>query len=143
MRSILIALALSLPGSAVFAADGDSSSDAELIRMESAKWDADSLRNPAALMAMFSSEMLSVDYGSDLHGGVERRTWRQILAFGPLPAWKVSLGDWRALHPSADVVVLSYKVTGVSVEWKAYATSIWARHGGKWETVFYQASTAK
>lgn len=142
MRILLVVLALALPATAT-AADADSSIDAELIRMEGAKWDSASLRNPATLMSMFSSDMLSVDYGAEIHGGVERRTWREILAYGPLPDWKVKLGDWRVLHPGADVVVLSYKVTGVSIEWKAYATSIWARHGGKWETVFYQASTAK
>jgi hypothetical protein len=143
MRILATALALATLAPPAVAADADSSADNELIRMESAKWDPAGLRNPATLMSMFSTDMLSVDYGADLHGGVERRTWRQIIAYGPLPEWKVNLGDWRVLHPGADVAVVSYKVTGVSVEWKAYATSVWARHGGKWETVFYQASAAK
>lgn len=143
MRLALVLLALASPAAGVLAADADASADAELMRMESAKWDPGSLAHPFDLMSMFSDEMLSVEYGADVHGGAERRTWREILAYGPLPAWKVKLGDWRALHPAADVVILSYKVTGVSIDWKAYATSVWARRDGKWKTVFYQASTAK
>jgi hypothetical protein len=94
-------------------------------------------------MSMFSDEMLSVEYGADFHGKAERRTWREILAYGALPPMKTQLGEWKALHPSADVVILSYKVTALSVDWKAYATSVWARRDGKWQTVFYQASTAR
>ncbi len=142
MRFFLVLLA-GLAGPLAWADETGGTADAELIRMESAKWDPASLANPFALMAMFSREMLSVDPGADLQGGVERRTWKEILAYGPLPGWKVKLGEWRALHPSADVVVLSYKVTGVTVDWKAYATSVWARREGQWKTVFYQASTAK
>jgi hypothetical protein len=139
---LLAALAASAPAPAP-ADDAGSGTDAQLIRMEAVKWDPASLAHPLDLMAMFSDEMLSVEYGADLQGGAERRTWREILAYGPLPAWKVKLGEWKAIHASPDVVVLSYKVTGVSVDWKAYATSVWARREGKWRTVFYQASAAK
>ncbi len=142
MRNLFafIALAVALPA---VAAEEPGAADAQLIRMETAKWDASSLANPLALMDMFSTEMLSVDYGADIHGVAERRTWKDILAYGALPDWKVKLGEWRALHPAPDVTVLSYKVTGESVDWKAYATSIWARRDGRWKTVFYQVSTAK
>jgi len=118
-------------------------SDADLIHMESRKWDPASLLDPFGLLAMFSSEMLSVDYGAEIKGGAERRTWKEVLAYGPLPAWKVSLGEWRVLRPTPDVAIVSYKVTGVTVDWKGYSTSVWARQNGKWVTVFYQASTAK
>ena len=95
----------------------------ELIRLEATKWDPASLLHPLELMSLFSDDMISIDAGTDLKGGAERRNWAEILAF--------------------DTVVLSYRVTGVSVEWKGYATSVWARREGKWKTVFYQASTAK
>jgi len=117
--------------------------DAQLIRMETEKWQPSSLLNPVRLLSMFSSEMLSVDYGTDLHGGAARRNWREIIAYGPLPGWKVDLGEWRVLHPTSDVAIVSYKVTGVSIEWKAYATSTWVKRDGAWKTVFYQASAAK
>ncbi len=129
---------LSLPA----AAQSDAT-EVELIRLETTKWESSSLLHMKDLMSLFSDEMLSVDYGADLQGGVERRTWTEILGYGPMPSWKMKLGDWRVLRPNPDVAILSYKVTGVSVPWKAYATSVWARRNGKWQTVFYQASAAK
>ena len=143
MRPLLAAALFAAAAAPAWGAGAEPAPDAELMRMEAAKWQPASLAHPFELMSMFSDEMLSVEYGADLHGGAERRTWREILAYGPLPAWTVKLGDWRTLHPSADVVILSYKVTGISVDWRAYATSVWARRDGKWKTVFYQASTAK
>ncbi len=134
----VVALLVSLPAAAEFDA-----TENELIRMESMKWDPMSLLKPIELMSLFSDEMQSVDYGSNLQGGAERRTWKEILAYGPLPSWTMKLSDWRVLHPTPDVAIVSYKVTGVSVEWRAYATSVWARRNGKWQTVFYQATTAK
>jgi hypothetical protein len=131
---------LSLPA----AAQQSEAADKELIRLESTKWDPMSLLHPRDLMALFSEDMLSIDYGSDLQGGVERRTWTEVLGYGSaLPSWSMKLSDWKVLHPTPDVAIVSYKVTGVSVQWKAYATSTWARRDGKWQTVFYQASTAK
>jgi hypothetical protein len=47
------------------------------------------------------------------------------------------------LRPTPETAILSYKVTGVTVDWKGYSTSVWARQNGKWVTVFYQASSAK
>jgi hypothetical protein len=140
-RSCLpILLLVAIPA---LAQDADHAVDAELIRMETSKWDPASLLNPFKLMSMFSDEMLSVEYGSDFQGKAERRTWREILAYGPLPPMKTQLTEWKALHPTPDVVILSYKVTAPAADWKAYATSVWARRDGKWQTVFYQASTAK
>ena len=141
MRRLLPAIVVALSSLPVAAADSDA--DAELIKLESSKWDPASLLHPIDLMSLFSDEMVSVDYGSELQGGAERRTWREILAYGPLPSWKMQLGDWRVLRPTPDVAIVSYKVTGVSVQWKAYATSTWARRNNKWQTVFYQVTTAK
>ena len=134
----VVALLAPLPAAAEFDA-----TESELIRLESTKWDPASLLHPLDLMSLFSDEMLSVDYGAELQGGAERRTWREILAYGPLPSWKMKLGDWRVLRPTPDTAILSYKVTGESVQWKAYATSVWTRRNGKWQTVFYQASIAR
>jgi len=134
----VIALLVALPAAAEFDA-----TENELIRLESTKWDPASLLHPLDLMSLFSDEMLSVDYGAELQGGAERRTWREILAYGPLPSWKMKLADWRVLRPTPDTAILSYKVTGESVQWKAYATSVWARRNNRWQTVFYQVSTTK
>src|SRR5438270_13883045 len=98
MRCLVCMLFLAFGASAY--AD-DAAVDAELIRMETSKWDPASLGNPLKLMSMFSDEMLSVEYGADVQGKAERRTWREILAYGALPTWKVQLGEWKVLHPGA------------------------------------------
>ena len=143
MRFPVTCLLLWAATTMVSADDAVPGSDADLIRMETAKWDPASLLNPFGLMAMFSSEMLSVDYGAELKGGAERRTWKEILAYGPLPAWKMTLDEWRVLRPNPDTAIVSYRATGVNVAWKGWATSVWAHQNGKWVTVFYQASAAK
>src|SRR6185369_17654441 len=66
----------------------------ELIRLETSKWDPASLLHPLELMSLFSDDMLSIDYGTDLQGGAERRNWAQILAFGQPPSWKMKLDAW-------------------------------------------------
>jgi hypothetical protein len=126
-----------------FAAPPPADQDAALIHMETEKWSPSSLANPIRLLSMFSTDMVSVDPGAEVHGGAERRTWKEIMEYGPLPAWKVDLGEWRVLHPTPDVAIVSYKVTGVSIDWKAYATSVWVKRDGRWKTTFYHASTAK
>lgn len=139
-----ILLAAFLPfASIACAAQTAADDDAQLIRMETGKWSPSGLTNPLRLLSMFSSDMLSVDPGADVHAGAERRTWKEIMEYGPLPAWKVQLGEWRVLRPTSDVAIVSYKVTGESIQWKAYATSTWVKRDGAWKTVFYQASTAK
>ena len=143
MRSFLLLMFLAVPCALAEAPAPAAGSDADLIRMETAKWDPASLFDPFGLMAMFSSDMLSVDYGAELKGGAERRTWREVLAYGPLPAWKIALDDWRVLRPTPDTAIVSYRATGMNVAWKGWATSVWANQNGKWVTVFYQASTAK
>ena len=125
------------------AAQQNDAIDKDLIRLETTKWDPMSILHPIDLMSLFSDELLSVDYGADLQGGAERRTWGEVLGYGPVPSWTMKLSDWKVLHPTPDVAIVSYRVTGVSMQWKAYATSVWARRNGKWQTVFYQASNAK
>ena len=133
----LLALAAALPARAF------DPTEEELIRLETTKWDPASLMHPLELMSLFSDDMLSIDYGTDLKGGAERRNWAEILAFGQPPTWRMKLDGWKVVRPTPDTVVLSYRVTGLTVDWKAFATSVWARRDGKWKTVFYQASTAK
>lgn len=136
-----IALAFS---SACATAPGPSAStaEAELQRLESAKWDPSSLDGPEALMALFAEDFVSVEYGANVQGGVQRKTRAQVFAGGPLPSAKFELSDWRFIRPDSRTVIVSYHVNALSFPWRAYATSVWANRRGKWTTVFYQASTA-
>jgi hypothetical protein len=115
------------------------------MRLERAKWgDPAGALTPEAFKALFAEDFLSVEYGAQSPPtAVERKTRAQVFSGPPLPPAKFELSEWQAIHASPDVVILSYKVTGVSFPWKAYATSTWARRGGKWYTVFYQASNTR
>jgi hypothetical protein len=114
----------------------------ELKQMESSKWDAASAADRAGFMALFADDFVSVEYGSDVHGGVHRKTRADVFSGPPMPPSRFELSDWHFIQADGDVVVVSYRVKGLSFPWEAYATSVWARRAGRWQTVFYQASSA-
>jgi len=144
MKALLGAVVLSVVMWPVAGAQAPDSPDAELMRLERAKWgDPPGVLTPEAFKALVADDFVSVEYGVEVTRGVERKTREQVFAGPPLPPAKFELSEWHAIHANPDVVILSYKVTGVSFPWKAYATSTWTRRSGKWYTVFYQASTAR
>lgn len=120
------------------------SPDEDLIRLERAKWgDPPGALTPERFKALVAEDFVSVEYGAQVPPtGVERKTREEVFSGPPLAPAHFELSEWHAVHANADVVILSYKVTATAFPWKAYASSTWARRGGKWYTVFYQASTA-
>ena len=125
--------------------------DTELMRLEIAKWHPSSLGSREKVLALFADDFVTVQYGADLHGGVERKFNASSLMSGPEGARLFQLLDqthfvlsgWRFIHIDSVGVVASYHVSAPSLGWNAYATSVWAKRGDRWQTVFYQASTAK
>jgi hypothetical protein len=115
--------------------------DAELQRLESAKWDPASLESKEGFMALFVEDFVSVEYGSDVQGGVHRKTRAEVFSAPPLPPAKFELSEWQFIRADRHVIIVSYKVKGISFPWEAYATSVWSHRDGKWQTVFYQASS--
>ena len=81
--------------------------------------------------------------GSDVQGGVHRKTRADVFSAPPLPPAEFELSDWRFIHADPHVFIVSYRVKGLSFPWEAYATSVWVHRDGRWQTVFYQATTAK
>lgn len=117
-------------------------SDAEIQRQEMSKWNPALLTDRAAFLALFADDFVSVEYGSDVQGGVHRKTRADVFSAPPLPSAEFELSDWRFIHADPHVFIVSYRVKGISFPWQAYATSVWVHRNGKWQTVFYQASTA-
>jgi len=142
--SVVALLLLSVAGCATSTAPARvAASDAEIQRLETSKW------NPALLggnredfLALFADDFVSVEYGSDVQGGVHRKTRADVFSGPPLPPAEFELSDWRFIHADPHVYIVSYRVKGISYPWQAYATSVWVQRGGRWQTVFYQASTA-
>ena len=122
---------------------GEAPTTLELQRLESAKWDPASFGSREAFMALFAEDFVSVEYGSDVQGGVHRKTRAEVFSAPPLPPAKFELSDWHFIRPDRNVVIVSYQVKGLSFPWQAYATSVWSNRDGRWQTVFYQASSPR
>jgi hypothetical protein len=119
-------------------------SDAEIQRLETSKWNPALLNGDReAFLALFADDFVSVEYGSDVQGGVHRKTRADVFSGPPMPPAEFELSDWRFIHADPHVFIVSYRVKGSSFPWQAYATSVWVNRGGRWQTVFYQASTAE
>lgn len=124
--------------------------EVDLQRLESAKWHPSSLGNEK-FSALFADDFVTVEYGANLHGGVERKFNATTSMSGPesagffkfLDETHFELSDWRFIHIDSVGVVASYHVSAPTLRWSAYATSVWAKRGDRWLTVFYQASTAR
>lgn len=125
--------------------------ESEIQRFESAKWHPSSLGGGENFMALFANDFVTVEFGADLHGGVERKFDAFSVMSGPegvsfrevLDQIHFELSGWRFVHIDSIGLVASYHVSAPSLKWKAYATSVWAKREDRWKTVFYQASTAK
>ena len=143
--SILLFMALLLvaTGCSTTTAGNVTASDTEIQRLEASKWNAEPPGGREAFMDLFAEDFVSVEYGSDVQGGVHRKTRADVFSGPPQPPAEFELSDWRFIHADPHVFIVSYRVNGLSFPWQAYATSVWVHRGGKWQTVFYQASTAK
>lgn len=67
-------------------------------------------------------------------------------AFPALPANAFTVSEMLVVPAGGDGAVLTYRVTGpgpLGPGWSAYATSVWRRDGGRWRTVFYQATPVR
>jgi len=116
--------------------------------LEAGKWRPASLGGRDALLALYAEDFVTVEYGANPHGGVERKTdIRAVLAsengqrlVAMLDGTAFELSEWCFVHPAPGAVVASYRVRAAAFAWDAYATSVWAWRAGRWQTVFYQAS---
>jgi hypothetical protein len=125
--------------------------DADLQRLEGAKWHPSSLNSSERFAALFADDFVTVEYGADIHGAVYRKLNAKASMSGPefakllqlLDQTQFNLSDWHFIHIGSDGVVVSYRVTAPALGWNAYATSVWAKRRGNWQTVMYQASIAK
>jgi hypothetical protein len=142
-RTSIVFLALLVASGCATTTVNVTASDAEIQQLETSKWNAEQPGGREAFMNLFAEDFVSVEYGSDVQGGVHRKTRADVFSGPPLPPAEFELSDWRFIHADPHVFIVSYRVNGLSFPWQAYATSVWVRRDGKWQTVFYQASTAQ
>lgn len=151
MRFVLLVASLLVVSACASMSAGSTSGPADIARtlrpMEEGKWHPASLGGVDKLRELFADDFVTVEYGPDVNGAVYRSEGAKKSLEGPLVEMlnkmSFTLSEWRWMRLSDDAVLVSYRVTEPTLRWTAYATSVWVRRGGKWETVFYQASKAR
>ena len=119
---------------------------ADLQAMEDAKWHPARLGSRDALKALFAPDFVSVEYGPDPMGF----TYRSVgmppaldAVADMLDKMRFQATEWRVVPLADGAVLLSYRITEPTLQWTAYASSVWVRRDGRWQTVYYQASRAR
>ena len=113
--------------------------EATLIAKERQKWE--SLKNGQwlSLKDMFAEDCLSIGYEPD--GTVKMSTRAQAFSQeGRLPSIEFALSDFKVVWANKDSAVVTYIAAGPI---KLHATSMWAKRGKEWKTVFYQATMTR
>jgi hypothetical protein len=144
MLIVLIAVPLASACGAASAELGESETRETITRLEQSKGRlfASSVEQRREALALYAPDYLNVAPGFD--GGVKRTTLseleRAVPSWPELPPDAFRIDD-VVLIPVGDGYVVSMRVSGSGVNgepFSAWATSVWARRGGEWKTVFYQ-----
>ena len=111
-----------------------------LIRLEKLKWDALKSGNMSSLSETFADDYQSIGYFPD--GSVRMTTKSQTLAAQNKlpPDINFVLSDFKVIFADKNSAVVTYLAEGPI---KVHATSIWAKRGKRWQTIFYQATMIK
>ena len=141
-KVILFVMALAASG-VVFAQSNSKapvSAETELIAKEKQKWDSLKTGTWNDLENMFAEDYRSIGYLPD--GSVRMVTKAQ--SFAPenkLPAGiGFVLSDFKVIFADKNSAVVTYIAQGPI---KVHASSVWARRGKEWKTIFYQATMTK
>ena len=120
-------------------ASAANSLESMLVAKEKQKWEALKTGQFGSLPEMFADDFLSVGYAPD--GTVRMTTKAQQTVAGKqqLPPAEFTLSDFKVISANNDSAVVTYRAKGPI---NLYATSVWAKRGGKWQTIFYQATMA-
>jgi hypothetical protein len=147
-RILIFALLLIVAAPTIFAqatASGSAtvvanSIEATLVAKEKQKWEA--LKNGGwlSLKDMFAEDFLSIGYEPD--GTVRMTTKAQSFSQENRlpPGIEFALSDFKVISAGKDSAVVTYTATGPI---KVHATSVWAKRGEEWKTVFYQATMTR
>lgn len=86
---------------------------------------------------MFAEDFLSLGYEPD--GTVKMTTKAQSFSRENRlpPGFEFTLSDFKVISANKDSVIVTYVAAGPI---KVHATSVWAKRGREWKTVFYQAT---
>ena len=114
--------------------------EATLIAKEKRKWDALKNGRWLSLKDMFAEDFISIGYEPD--GAVKMSMKAQSFSQeNRLPSGiEFALSDFKVVAANKDSAVITYIAAGPI---KVHATSVWAKRGKEWKTVFYQATMTR
>jgi hypothetical protein len=143
--SIVIVCALALGFSNVgLAANDDGAVKATLIDLELKSWTAWKGRDGKFFDAFLSDDHIEVGYG----GVIGKRQVVDGVASPQCSVESYALAEMQFTRIAPDTAVLVYRAqqktlcNGVAVPSPVWATSVYARRGGKWLNVIYQHTPA-
>jgi hypothetical protein len=111
--------------------------DAAVIDSEKAAWEAYKSKQADAY-----KKYLAKDYCGVYAEGI-KTVDTEVADMAKTDLRDYSFADTRVAHPSADVAVITYKVTtqgtseGKDMSGTYNSASVWIKHSGKWLTVFH------
>jgi hypothetical protein len=114
-----------------------SANDAALIDSEKGAWDAYKSKQTDAY-----KKYLAKDYCGVYADGIKTAD-TEVADMAKTDLRDYSFADTKVAHPSADVAVITYKVTmqetseGKDMSGTYNSASVWIKHSGKWLTVFH------
>jgi hypothetical protein len=116
--------------------------DSQLVTMERQKWRALAEGKFGSVADLFAEDFINVAWLPE-KGMVRQPRAEALAALAKFPASQeeIPLSDFQLVHATDGAVIVTYKAAAPFG--LLFATSVWARRGGEWKTVFYQASVAK
>lgn len=124
---------------------GTTISDSAIVALETAKWERVN-RGESADSTLYAEGFLTINYapgGSVLSQMQPGRPVAPRLPLHPREPWRVT--DVHVIRLGTNGAVVTYRAEGTPATGpplRLLATSVWARRGGRWATVFYQATPA-
>ncbi len=122
--------------------------DEHLVAEEMRKWELWQQRDVDTLEQMYAEDWVEVDISG--RGVVDKsQAFREVREL-ELVLEEFSLNAFRVVHPTPEVAIVIYRAElrfsmhsqqfPVSAIW---ASSTWVNRGGRWLTVYYQATAAQ
>ena len=118
-------------------------SESAITDLEKSAWEAYKNKQVEAF-----KNLLSKDYCGAYAEGIKTLD-TEVADMAKTDLRDYSFADTKVTHPSADVAVITYKVTtqatseGKDISGTYNSASVWVKHSGKWLTVFHTEAKAQ
>jgi ketosteroid isomerase-like protein len=126
-------------------AGGNAATEDAIKKMEKEFWEAWKNKDTKPFQANIADDGLSIDA---MMGFVDKQATLKSMSEQPCEVRSYSLADEKITWIDKDAAVYTYSGTmdatcgGQKIPDKVYASTVWAKRGGKWQAVFHQETPA-